>query len=127
MISIEQTYETSSLDLQGPEGSKDEVSGTLNSKLSINSEKNIWTESLEILKEKKNQELIYLNKVNPVNRQILKRLITEFDLSNSWVKILKKYNFESSKNVIEELKKSFLMREVFLNQKVTLINQVEEM
>lgn len=87
-------------------------------------EKNIWTESQELFKEKQNQEFIYLNKVNPVNRQILKRLITEFDLSNPWFKILKKYNTEGEK-VLEELKKSFLLREVFLNQNVAIINEAE--
>jgi len=80
-----------------------------------------WQKALELLSEKKNQEYIYLQKVKPQNRQIFERLITDFDIKNSSLKIL--FNFQDEKEkLLEELKNLLIVREVHLSKIANLIN-----
>jgi hypothetical protein len=55
--------------------------------------------SFDIISEKKKQEYLFFEKVNPQNRYIVKNLIEEFDSRNSLLKIIRenKSNYEKIK------------------------------
>ena len=91
---------------------------------------NIYFDALKILAEKKEQEFSALEKVKPQSRNILNRLITDFDLDNSSFKIVNKYSIgkkeylslEDKENFIRELKDLLILREMKLKNWVESIN-----
>ena len=79
--------------------------------------------SHEIFQEKHSQEYLFLQKVEPKYRDKLHRMIVEYDLKNSPLKIVK--NFYSNRDkMIEELKKMISLREVYLIKITGEINSV---
>ncbi len=91
---------------------------------------NIYFDALKILAEKKEQELLALEKVKPQARSFLNRLITEFDLDNSSFKIVNKYSIgkkeyltlEDKQKFIQELKDLLTLREFQIKEWIENIN-----
>jgi hypothetical protein len=97
---------------------------------------NIYIQALNIISEKKTQELEALKKVKPQARNILKRLITRFDLDNpsgsKTSEIIQKYfigkkdflSLEDKQNFIQELKELLTFRGIQIKNWVSIINGI---
>lgn len=75
-----------------------------------------------IFEEKRSQEYLFLQKVDPKHRESLQRLIIEYDLKHSPLKIVKNF-YSDSKKMFEELKKLLLTREIYLTNITNEINK----
>ena len=75
-----------------------------------------------IFEEKRSQEYLFIQKVDPKYRESLHRLIVEYDLKHSPLKIVKNF-YSDSKKLYEELKKMLVAREVFLINMTNEINK----
>lgn len=75
----------------------------------------------ELFEEKQIQEYLFLQKVEPKYRNSLQRLIIEYDLKNSPLKIVKEY-CNDTKMIFEELKKMINARELYLIDITTEMN-----
>jgi hypothetical protein len=67
----------------------------------------------EIFDEKRSQEYLFLQKVDSKYRGSLQRMIVEYDLKHSPLKILKEF-YNDREKMTEALKKMILNREIFL-------------
>jgi len=77
--------------------------------------------STEIFEEKRSQEYLFLQKVDSKYRESLQRLIVEYDLKHSPLKIVR--NFYNNRNkMFEELKKMIVAREAYLIKMTDEIN-----
>jgi hypothetical protein len=77
--------------------------------------------STKIFEEKRYQENLFLQKVDSKYRESLQRMIVEYDLKHSPLKILKEFYSDRDK-MIEALRKMIVEREVFLIKVTNEIN-----
>ena len=74
-----------------------------------------------IFEEKRSQDYLFIQKVDPKYRESLKRLMTEYDMKHSPLEILKNF-YNDREKMYEELKKMLVAREVFLINMTNEIN-----
>ena len=75
----------------------------------------------EIFEEKRSQEYLFLQKVEPKYREMLQKLIIEYDIKNSPLKIVKNFCNDKDK-MLEELKKMVVTRGIYLTKITSEIN-----
>lgn len=71
--------------------------------------------SNSIIEEKKSQEYLYLQKVNPKYRDTILKLIVKYDLEHSPLKIVKEH-FLNNEKLKEELRNLITNREIYLTK-----------
>jgi len=76
----------------------------------------------EIFEEKRSQEYLFFQKVDSKYRESLKRLIIEYDLKHSPLKIVKNF-YNDREKMFEELKKMLVAREIYLTNLTNEINK----
>ena len=79
----------------------------------------------EIFEEKRSQEYLFLQKVEPKYRNTLHRLIIEYDLKHSPLKIVKAF-YNDNQKLFEELKKMINARELYLIDITTEMNSLKK-
>jgi hypothetical protein len=76
---------------------------------------NIDENSISIKWEKKKQDYVILDKINPDNKEAVYRMIVKYDLQNSPLKIVLK-TYESYKELKTAVEKYLLERECYLRE-----------
>jgi hypothetical protein len=70
-----------------------------------------------IISDFRKQEYLFLQKVNPKLREIIKQQIMKYDLSHSTLKIIK--NTENFDIIMEKLKQALNDREIYLTKLIS--------